>query len=311
HWEGRDNLLWRVDANGNDAVLKLFLDAGQARSRRQFAGHQLAAPLGLAPSPRWVDRHPEGLARQVLVYQWQTGDPLDLHNPTHGDALAQTLAQLHSHDPSSVDRFSPNPFNLDYLWRMMQKSIAQTRRWLHDRGHTLPSFDLLADQGAALIQAALPQWAGAAPAPIHGDPRPENVLVGFGQAILVDWEFFGLGDPAQEAAAVLHTIGTAWSAAHQESWLAAYLESMEQPGLAARIGLYRRVLPLRDLCFLLDGLRELAADPTDLAAHAEDLPFLAATTQATLTTALAALNLDHTHSAAETSALFAGLDPDT
>ncbi len=34
-WEGRDNLLWRVHCRGQEAVLKLYLDAGQARSRRQ------------------------------------------------------------------------------------------------------------------------------------------------------------------------------------------------------------------------------------------------------------------------------------
>ncbi len=75
HWQGADNLLWHVVAPRGEAVLKLFLDAGQARSRRQFDGQQLFGPLGLAPQPLWVDRYPEGLSRQVLVYRWVNGDP--------------------------------------------------------------------------------------------------------------------------------------------------------------------------------------------------------------------------------------------
>ncbi|MEZ4560580.1 MAG: hypothetical protein R2854_29800 [Caldilineaceae bacterium] len=66
HWEGRDNLLWRVEAGAQnaaqDAVIKLFLDAGQVRSRRQYDGQQLFAPVGIAPQPLWYDRYPDGLS---------------------------------------------------------------------------------------------------------------------------------------------------------------------------------------------------------------------------------------------------------
>ena len=38
HWQGVDNLLWRVVCEGREAVLKLFIDAGQVRSCRQHDG---------------------------------------------------------------------------------------------------------------------------------------------------------------------------------------------------------------------------------------------------------------------------------
>ena len=41
HWRGEENLLWRVECAGQEAVVKLYLDAGQARSRRQFDGHDI------------------------------------------------------------------------------------------------------------------------------------------------------------------------------------------------------------------------------------------------------------------------------
>jgi hypothetical protein len=49
------------------------------------------------------------------------------------------------------------------------------------------------------------------------------------------------------------------------------------------------MLPLRDVCYLLDGLRELAADPPALAAHRADLPALAATLSAAVHRAAGAL----------------------
>ena len=54
-WQGRDNLLWRVRCgDGTDAVVKMFTDAGQARSRRQFRGQEQFAAAGLAPGAALV-----------------------------------------------------------------------------------------------------------------------------------------------------------------------------------------------------------------------------------------------------------------
>ncbi|NJN81667.1 MAG: phosphotransferase [Caldilineaceae bacterium] len=102
HWQGADNLLWRVDSPGGEAVLKLYLDAGQARSRRQFDGHAAFAPSGLAPEALWVDRYPEGLSRQVLVYRWLPGEALDLAREQDRSALAQAVGQVHASDPNAV-----------------------------------------------------------------------------------------------------------------------------------------------------------------------------------------------------------------
>ena len=130
HWAGHDNLLWRLTCGGREAVLKLYLDAGQARSRRQYDGQQIFAPFGLAPRPIWTDRYPEGLSRQVLIYEWLPGEALDPANPGQMAALARSVAQVHGRDPSEVRRFSPNPIHLDYLWRILRGSIAPIQVWL-------------------------------------------------------------------------------------------------------------------------------------------------------------------------------------
>ncbi|MEZ4584701.1 MAG: phosphotransferase, partial [Caldilineaceae bacterium] len=133
HWEGRDNLLWRVEAGAQnaaqDAVIKLFLDAGQVRSRRQYDGQQLFAPVGIAPQPLWYDRYPDGLSRQIMVYRWAQGATPDPDDAGQLTELARAVAALHDGDPTAVRRFSPNPVNLDYLWRLLAGSTQQNVAW--------------------------------------------------------------------------------------------------------------------------------------------------------------------------------------
>jgi hypothetical protein len=299
HWEGRDNLLWRVICGGQEAVLKLYLDAGQARSRRQYAGQQIFARLGLAPRPLWVDRYPEGLSRQVLIYEWLPGAALE---PTHSAQmaeLARNVGRVHSNDPSDVRHFSPNPIHLDYLWRILRGSITPIQQWLTDQQASALAtiFERLTSNATALIEAALPLWANTLPTPIHGDLKLENAIDSFGTIILLDWEMFGLGDPALEIANFLYMSQHLLEDSAQAEWLENYLSIFDQPDLAQRIGVCQRLLPFQAACFLLDGLRQhLNGQKTGSEDNAteftENLPFLTTTLNATLVQAAAALNID-------------------
>jgi len=277
HWEGSSNLLWRVNSGGQEAVVKLYLDAGQARGRRQFDGQQLFSPLGLAPQPLWFDRYPTGLARQVLVYRWAPGDALDAQNETHLAALAQSIAQVHRGDPTEVRRFCPNPLNLDYLWRVVQGGFDPLQQWLLVQRATMVQsyFAALAANAQALVEAALPLWQGVSPTPVHGDLKVENAIDSFGAAILLDWELFGLGDPAYEIATFLQASGAELDTDRQERWLQGYLATFDQPGLAQRIGVYQCILPFQAVCYLLHGLRQHT--PDELATLRENQQFLAQT----------------------------------
>lgn len=299
HWPGHDNLLWRVRCGGQEVVLKLYLDAGQARSRRQYDGQQIFAPLGLAPRPIWVDRYPEGLPRQVLIYEWAPGDAI---NPTKAGQmaeLARSVGRVHNSDTSDVRRFSPNPVNLDYLWHILRGSIAPIQPWLLDRqASTLATiFAHLTANVTGFIEAVLPLWANTLPTPVHGDLKLENAIDSFGAVILLDWEMFGLGDPALEVATFLQMSQHDLDATAQAEWLDQYLGIFDQPGLAQRIASYQRILPFQAGCFLLDGLRQHldqspTSDETAAAEFAENVPFLLTTLHATLAQAADALQLD-------------------
>lgn len=293
-WQGRDNLLWRVSAGGRDAVLKLFLNAGQVRSSRQFDGQALFAPLGLAPQPLWHDRFPEGLSREVLVYAWAEGEPLDAQDAGQLAAHAAAAAQVHSAASGDLRRFSPHPFSLEVFRRLLAASVESIQAWLaglaeaSSQAQAARFFSILAERALAVAGAALPLWSGAAPAPVHGELRLENSLVSFGAPLLLDWELFGLGDPALEAAGFLHFSAGELPPDGAELWLDAYLSRAGDAARAERVAVYRRLLPFDSVCYLLNGLREMRPEE---APAAETADFLHAALTAAVASACAALQL--------------------
>jgi len=271
HWQGDDNLLWRVDAgsdaaDGDAAVVKLFLDAGQARGRRQFDGQRIFAPLGLAPEPFWFDRAPEGLARQVLVYRWAEGRDAEVSDFDDLTAFAMSVATVHNHDTETVRRISPRAINLDYFWRVLAGGLTPTARWLEeiDCPRLAEYVCTLEVSAASAVADGLPLWQGAPPTPVHGDLRLAHALLLDRRALLLDWEMFGLGDPALDVATFLFHEASALGRAGRTHWLESYCAFARSPNIAARIDVYTRLLPLQCFADLLTGLRQLTpADRRD------------------------------------------------
>jgi aminoglycoside phosphotransferase (APT) family kinase protein len=302
-WTGDENMLWRAECRGEEAVVKLFLDAGQARSRRQFDGQHLFAPLGIAPQPLWYDRYPEHLVRQVLVYRWLPGERWvrgeETGSPTIDPAtlpeLAHMVAGIHRHDTDDVRRFCPHPLNLEIFWTVTGSGLERIQRWLAEMQQAAKLaalFGRLAAQGKRLATAGLPLWQQARPAPVHGDLRPANLLLAFGRPVLVDWEMFGLGDASLEVARFLEQSRTVLDAGAQAAWLDHYLDAMDLPALAQRIELYRRLLALQTAAYLLTGLKSLTpADRAD-AGYLASAPFLVETLTAAVAHASAALGVN-------------------
>lgn len=311
HWAGEANLLWRFAVRGQEAVLKLYLDAGQVRSRREYDGQALFAPLGLAPQPLWLDRIPETLPRSVLVYRWVEGEAFDAADASQWRALAQTLAHVHSTPAEGADRFSPHPVNLSYFWSVVGPSLAPLQASL--AGRRLPHLSDLVEELHARAQqsvdAALPLW-GQPPGPVHGDLRLENVLTSFGAPVLLDWEMSGLGDGALDAARFLHAQRHAAAPEILDSWLAEYLETLGDNSALARIEVYRRqLLPLQDAAYLLSGGVKLSPEERQAPELRDDAPLLAQTLHRLLAQAGQALGAGYVQDdegvAAECAALFA------
>lgn len=282
HWEGDANLLWRVAVDDQQAVVKLYLDAGQARSRRQFDGHRVFAPLGLAPQPLWADRYPHGLSHQLIVYRWSEGESIDPNAQDELFAWAEAIGMLHATPTDDVQRFSPHPVNLDFYWRIEQDSIAQIQRWLATTDLTLvKTFDEIAAATTELVQNSLPLWATATPTAVHGDLSHQHTLLERGRVTLLDWEMFGLGDPALDVARLLQREAQTLTPSQTEQWLDRYLQTVDHPTLAARIDLFQKLLEVHNIVYLLIGLQQHTAVQLD-AELRDVLPFV----QASLATAL-------------------------
>ena len=158
------------------------------------------------------------------------------------------------------------------------------------------------------VDAALPLW-DQPPVAVHGDLRLENLLNSFGTAILLDWEMFGLGDPALETARFLHEQRTAVSPELLDDWLGTYLDILSDPVAQVRIDVYRRrLLPLQDAAYLLSGGMKLTAEERHAQELQDNAEFLAATTQQALAEAALALGAGDIQGdervAAECGALF-------
>jgi len=291
HWEGADNLLWRVACGGQEAVVKYYLDAGQARGRRQYDGQERFHARGLAPQPLWFDRYPTGLSRQLLVYRWAPGAELDGTNERQLVQMAQAVAQVHGGDPTDVRRFSPNPVNLDYLWKVLHGGLPSAQAWLQQcNAHEFANWlNATAANAQALVDAALPLWQGVAPTPVHGDLKLENTIESLGTVLLLDWELFGIGDAAYDVALFLAFSQSVLTTERREQWLESYLATFSQPGIVQRIGVYERILPFQQLLYLLHGLRQNTVEEADLLRANQS--FLSATILATVQRSAAALQV--------------------
>ena len=294
HWEGDANLLWRVrvaNQQRHDCVVKLFLDAGQARSRRQFDAHTLFAPRGLAPQPLWADRYPHGLSRQLIVYRWSDGEPILLNDPSALWAWAEAIATLHATPTDEVRRVSPHPLNLDYYWRIEQGSIAQISHWLAPSGLAITGhFQRLAVALETFVQASLPLWTLAQPTPVHGDLSREHTLIDRGRILLLDWEMFGIGDPALDVARLLQREAQTLEDDEVDEWLARYTQIQDQPAIRQRIDSFRRLLEVHNVVYLLVGLQQNTAGAIDADLRAA-LTFMQSALTTAFDNAAAALSL--------------------
>lgn len=257
---GSDNLLWRLSASGNgaageptDVVIKMYMDAGWVRGRREHEAQQLFAPLGLAPQPLWFDRDAESLPRQVVGYRWVEGDAANMRDAGVRRAVAEAIARVHATDTAALSRYSPNPMGIETYWTLLQESMVTVCADLEGEPELATALDGLMRAATALARDSVPLWANAAPTLVHGEFSPENTLVGPTGVTFVDWELSGLGDPALEVARFVQ--GHLVDAAQQE-WLAEYRAGFDAPGLADQIDVYRRLLPVEWLCLLLDGMEE-------------------------------------------------------
>ena len=250
---GDHNTLWRIQTSRQDFVLKMFLDAGQARGRRQFTNQESAAQIGMAPLPIAFDRYPEGLSHQVMLYEWCSGSPMDPDLAEDRMNLASALAAAHARKPIEQTRLSPHPVNQHYQWSLIQGSKRLVEEGIA-RGGASSLSDLVLEvlaRAEALVQPVLDKNELTPPSLVHGDLQAAHCLKKDGQMQLLDWEMGGLGDPAREICHIFTHLLPGISPREKSDWLSLYGERTEDPALAQRICTYEVLLPVASLLELL------------------------------------------------------------
>ena len=185
---GRSNQSWLIEADGEQAVLRL--GGGRVRApivdrERELSALAIAAEQGLAPAPLYGDP-----ARGILVTRYVAGEVLDDAAVRRPAALAEIARLLH---------------------RVHTLPLCGGTCGLATAGeHYLRGMGVEEDaQRAGLAHAALDRIRDAergspvTPRLCHRDPVAGNLIRCDGRLLLIDWEFAADGDPAFDLAAVV------------------------------------------------------------------------------------------------------------
>ena len=240
--------------NSERAVLKLFADLGAAflrakyRANAEAEGLRAFAPLGLAPELLANGELPAGIGGSFVLYKWLNGNRFNQVSigAFEADLCADTLWAVHS-TQLDLKLVSPRPRNLDAWWLATHERYRELQWGPHQQ---LPpivqdGLDKLVQSVAADAQAHKRFWQGVPLSPVHGTPSPENLIEEGTQAMLVNWQRFGLGDPAYEVVYAAYGLTQRGGADTGQHLIASYAQKAQDPQLETRMELYWRLSALR------------------------------------------------------------------
>lgn len=214
------------------------------RAQAESLALETYAPRGIALELLWSGDAPAHLGGYIVIYCSPKGTSAAWrqHDDKEIEAYTSVLRAVHD-APVELRLLSPRPRNLDAWWFQVHEIYRDIPA---DLLRALPATieDLLArltQTVAADSHAHKRFWQGAALTPIHGTPFPHNVLLSDSAATLVDWQLFGLGDPAYEVAATSCMLAESSGPSAADKLVETYLSHTDDIMLERRVKIYRRV----------------------------------------------------------------------
>jgi len=230
-----NNRLWRVTRAADDWVVKLTIRDDRDRARREYAALTLmahAAP-GIAPTPLYLD--PDTYEQGVVVQTWVAGTPL--WSPPNDDAawlkVVQAYARVHAARRPDGAAWAASDEPL-----LRPATLAEARAGAHSlaqqlppEGQTAPLAALLAALDALTLPDLPVTWGWG-----HGDANIRNSVASEGGVTLVDWEYSGVTDPAQEIAKLMSHPAAAGAGEARWAWVAeTYAALSGRPAMRERV----------------------------------------------------------------------------
>jgi thiamine kinase-like enzyme len=224
---GLTNLVYKVETPAGAFVLRMpAATAGDLIDRSaEAANARAAARLGVAPEvvhaePKgaMLTRYVDGIAMSPAAFRGRDGAI---------DRAAEALSRLHGSGVAFANEFR--------LFEAIDRYLAA----LAASGHEVPPKADELRREIGRIRAALESWP-VAPAPCHCDPTGLNIIDTGAKALLIDWEFSGMADPAFDLAYL--SVEAAFDAGQDARLLAAYADGRRDTALLARFALHKPVV---------------------------------------------------------------------
>ena len=230
-----NNRLYRVTRGPDDWAIKFTIRDDRDRARREFDALSLLENLGASVAPRPVYLDLDRYEQSVVVQTWLLGVPL-WSAPPEDDTWLQILRayhRLHSLPPADGGTWGAGhgPMLSPTTPEEMVTGIHALAEQLPPPGRPERLSELL----QLLDRARLPRlptsrcWA-------HGDPNIRNLILTPDGVKLVDWEYSGITDPANEIAKLMSHALAASAGEERWAWVAEqYANLSGEPDMLPRI----------------------------------------------------------------------------
>lgn len=277
---GGDEQVWHAASGAARAVVTWYGARAAARARRDAAGLRLGGGLAVAPALlAELDDAPLGGA--VLVREDVRGEPLGegILSETDARGWLFLLLMLHHLSPDAV--MVPSSMSPDLAtWWQRNLPAWEACRTLYAGDSYRPLMDALTQLHAIAgvrIETNKGLWHGITRRPCHGNPVPAHVVRVQDRLILMEWDGFGLGDPAMEVgrACALAVLSGELTSTQYVRFVSDYLNGMRDVGdgtLEERLRIFASVLPL-GFCFTVLHVlaQEGGASPEERARYVEQV----------------------------------------
>lgn len=266
---GEAHLNFLVQAGGRKFIFRVNMDqSSRGKSRKEFEMLNLLGDYKVAPRTFYLDESREVFDETLLIVEYVDGRPLSAveTKTVPADAvakLAELLARVHSLDlGKSLDLLPRRGVSYGNWVRVNRRNVDYVRRRGSERLYGDDLLDRVLDDGLSKIvsiakQAKYPN----AVTPAHGDVCAQNVLVdqASGDLRLIDWESFGLWDPAAEIALVLEGFGLDLLSSQQEEFLRRYRSLRKDDTLLDRLDVFRPLVRFEQLTWGIKHAFEIMA----------------------------------------------------